>query len=86
MNATEDTVRCYVETLHATLQEVSGRFFSVEQSKKLLHNSLLPAKIICYVSTQLGVGFEYFPAPETKIETLRGSARVEDLFVDWRME
>ncbi len=81
MNATDDTVRRYVETLHATVQEVSGRFFSPEQSKQLVHNSLLPAKITCYVSTQFGVGFEYSRAPETKIATVLGSARVEDLFV-----
>src|SRR5947209_6592212 len=81
MNATEDTVARYVEALHRTLTEVSGRFFSPEQSKRLLHNSLLPATITCYVSTQFSVGFEYSPAAETKIRTVRGSARIEDLFV-----
>lgn len=81
MNATEDIVRRYAEVLHGTLRDVSERFFSAEQSKRLLHNSLLPAKITCYVSSQFGIGFEYLAAPETKIETVRGSARVEDLFV-----
>jgi hypothetical protein len=33
------------------------------------------------VSTQFGVGFEYSSAAETKIKTIRGSARMEDLFV-----
>ncbi len=81
MNATENTVKRYVETLHGSLLQLSGRFFSPEQSKQLLHNSLLPAKIVCYISTQFGIGFEYSAAPQTKIETVRGSARVEDLFV-----
>jgi hypothetical protein len=63
------------------LSDVAGRFFSAEQAKRLLHNSLLPATITCYVSTQFGVGFEYSSAAETKIKTVRGSARVEDLFV-----
>lgn len=81
MNATEAILASYVEELHRTLADVSGRFFSPEHSKRLLHNSLLPATITCYVSTQFGVGFEYFPAAETKIKTIRGSARVEDLFV-----
>ncbi len=81
MNATENTVTRYVETLHASLLQLSGRFFSPEQSKQLLHNSLLPAKIVCYISTQFGIGFEYSAASETKVETVRGSARVEDLFV-----
>lgn len=81
MNTTEDIVAHHVEELHRTLADVSGRFFSAEQSKRLLHNSLLPATIICYVSTQFGVGFEYSSAAETRIKTVRGSARVEDLFV-----
>ena len=81
MNATTDTLRRYVETLHTTVQEVSGRFFSTEQSKQLLHNSLLPARIICYVSTQFGVGFEYLDAPDMEIETVHGRARIEDLFL-----
>jgi hypothetical protein len=81
MNATEEVVARYVEELHRTLRDVSGRFFSAEESKRLLHNSLLPATITCYVSTQFGVGFEYSTASETQIKTVRGSARVEDLFV-----
>ncbi len=81
MNATNEAVTRYVETLHATLYEVSKHFFSPEQCKKLIHNSLLPARITCYISTQFGVGFEYSAAPETKIRTVSGSARVEDLFV-----
>lgn len=79
MNASEEMVRRYVETLHKTVREIGGRFFTPDRSKQLLHNSLVPARITCYVSTQFGVAFEYFPAPETTIETVRGSARVEDL-------
>lgn len=81
LNATDDMLTRYVEMFHDTLREVSARFFSGEQSKQLLHNSLLPAQITCYVSTQFGVGFEYLATPETKIEIAHGSARVEDLFV-----
>ena len=81
MYATSDALKIYVETLHATVQEVSGKFFSEEQSLQLLHNSLLPARIICYASTPFGVGFEYVDAQETKIEAMHGHRRVEDLFV-----
>lgn len=81
MNATENVIARYVKEFHKTLEEVSGQFFTAEQSKRLLHNSLLPATITCYVSTQFGVGFEYSTATETQIKTVRGSARVEDLFV-----
>lgn len=80
-NATEDIVTRYVEEFHKTLADLSSRFFSAEQSKQLLHNSLLPATITCYVSTQFGIGFEYSPAADTKIVATSGSARVEDLFV-----
>lgn len=78
---TEEGITKYIEEFHRTLDGVASRFFNLEQSKKLLHNSLLPAKIICYVSTQFGVAFEYIPASSTSIETIRGSARVEDLLV-----
>lgn len=81
MHAREETVRAYIEALHGTLDEVSSHFFSPDQAKRLLHRSLLPAKITCYVSTQFGVAFEYTTADSTTIETARGSARVEDLVV-----
>lgn len=78
---TEEGITKYIEEFHRTLDEVASRFFSLEQSKNLLHKSLLPAKIICYVSTQFGIAFEYIPASSTSIETVRGSARVEDLLI-----
>jgi len=81
MYTREETVRAYVETLHTTLDEVSSHFFSADRAKNLLHRSLLPARITCYVSTQFGIALEYTTAETTKIETTRGSARVEDLFV-----
>jgi hypothetical protein len=82
MNVTESSIKNYIETFHSTLDDVSSRFFSDEDSKKLLHKSLLPAKIICYVSTQFGVAFEYIPASTTSIEVIRGSSRVEDLLIN----
>lgn len=81
MNATEEIVKRYVETFHRTLDEVSRQFFSVDDAKRLLHASLTPAQVTCYVSTQFGVAIEYSPSAETSINTVRGSARVEDLLV-----
>lgn len=80
-NVTEEEIKKYIKEFHRTLDEVASRFFSSEQSKHLLHRSLLPARIICYVSTQFGVAFEYIPASSISIETIRGSARAEDLLV-----
>ena len=82
MNVTEQGLRSYVEAFHQTLRTVSEQFFEPAQANLLLHRSLLPAKIICYVSTQFGVAIEYLPATETTIETVRGSARVEDLITN----
>lgn len=81
MNITESGIREYIEKFHETLDNVSSRFFDPDQAKQLLHNSLLPAKISCYVSTQFGVAFEYTKEQRTSIETLLGSARIEDLIV-----
>lgn len=81
MHITEEGIRAYIEKFHQTLEAISGRFFDPVQAKEILHNSLLPAKIICYVSTQFGVACEYIKAPTTTIQTVRGSGRVEDLIV-----
>lgn len=81
MNVTEDGLKEYIREFHSTLDAVSSRFFDLEKSGKLLHKSLLPAKITCYVSTQFGVAFEYTKAQETSIDTVRGGRRIEDLVV-----
>lgn len=81
VNITEEGIIKYIEAFNEALEFESSRFFSKDESNQLLHKSLLPAKIICYVSTQYGVGIEYISAATTSIETVRGSARVEDLFV-----
>jgi hypothetical protein len=81
MNITEDGIKTYIETFLSSLNGTAVKFFSENEAKELLHKSLLPAKIICYVSTQFGVAFEYIPSSETSIEVIRGSARVEDLLV-----
>lgn len=79
MNATEEALRRYVEVLHATVRDSGAAALEADQAAQLLHNSLLPARITVYVSTQFGIAFEYVRAIETTIETIRGSARVEDL-------
>jgi hypothetical protein len=81
MNITENGIKSYIETFLSSLDDTAANFFDEDETKELLHKSLLPAKIICYVSTQFGVAFEYIPDSETSIEVIRGSARVEDLLV-----
>jgi hypothetical protein len=81
MYVTEERLRAYIEEFHKNLDSISSQFFSPEQARELFHNSLLPAKVTCYVSTQFGVAFEYTKAETTAIDTVRGSSRIEDLIV-----
>lgn len=81
MNVTENDLRQYIAVFHDTLEATATQFLPAEHRGSLLHISLLPAQIVGYVSTQFGAGIEYKPADRTEIKTIRGSARVEDLFV-----
>ena len=81
MNVTEDSLREYIEVFHSCLLNTADSYLSSEIGKELFHLSLLPARIIGYVSTQFGTAIEYFPSETTVIETQRGSARIEDLLV-----
>ena len=49
MNITEEGIRSYIEAFYTTLDEESGKFFSVDESKNLFHKSLLPAKGLVFV-------------------------------------
>jgi hypothetical protein len=80
-NLTEQGLREYVETFHATLSETASSCLPESDRSRILHISLLPATITGYVSTQFGVAVEYELATTTSINVVRGSARVEDLLV-----
>ncbi len=81
MNVTEEQLRKYIEVFYSTLETTAKEFLQSDLCDKLLHLSLLPAKITGVISTQFGVGIEYHPAEKTTIDVLHGSARVEDLFL-----
>lgn len=81
MNVTDKDLRAYIEAFHATLVAAAQDYLPREHRKELFHASLLPAKIKGYVSTQFGVAIEYEHAPETTIQIVKSSARVEDLLV-----
>jgi hypothetical protein len=81
MNITEQGFRAYIDLFYSTLDATASQYLREDLRDKLLHLSLLPARIIGYVSTQYGVAIEYEPANNTSIEVCRGSARVEDLLV-----
>ncbi len=81
MNVTEDAFRTYLNLFHQTVETTAQQFLPPEHKTSLLHLSLLPARIIGYVSTQFGVAIEYIPSSQTEVQIVRGSARIEDIFV-----
>jgi len=81
-NVTEQGLKEYVERYLATLQESAQQFLQRADAENLRTLSLLPAKITCYVSTNIGVAIEFEKAKTTTIETKRGSARIEDLVIN----
>lgn len=81
MNVTGAELRSYLELFFQTLQDTAKQYLAPELHGQLVHLSLLPAHIVCYVSTQFGVAFEYLPSTSTYIEVVTGSARVEDMLI-----
>lgn len=81
MHVTEEGLRQYIEAFNHTLSACAKKYLPPERLPDLFHLSLLPAKITGYVSTQFGLAIEYEPATETTIKIIRGSGRIEDLFV-----
>lgn len=81
LNVSEDALRLYLETFVSTVEETASSFLPPDVKNNIVHLSVLPARIIGYVSTQYGVAFEYVRAETTTIEIKRGSSRVEDLLL-----
>jgi hypothetical protein len=81
LNVTAEELRAYIEAFHRSLESAAFDFLPTEHRSELFHSSLLPARTTGYVSTQFGVAIEYERATETAIQVVRGSARVEDLFL-----
>ncbi|MDQ3650327.1 MAG: hypothetical protein M3458_08670 [Acidobacteriota bacterium] len=81
LNVTGQNFKEYLETFHFTLKETAIRDLKPEAQQRSDHLSLQPARIVGYVSTHFGVGFEYFPADKTTIDVEVGNARIEDLLV-----
>lgn len=76
---TDDAIKKYLGAYLAALESTATEFLEPDVKQRLLHLSLLPAKITCYISTLFGVAFEYEPSDATSFEVKRGSGRVEDL-------
>lgn len=81
MNVNIEQLQAYIETFHRVLELTAADCLAEDLRGKLLHISLLPAKVTGHISTQFGVAIEYEPAAETSIQVVKGSARIEDLVV-----
>ena len=54
MNATDQDLREYIEVFHSTLRETTEQYIPHESRDNIFHFSLVPARLIGYVSTQYG--------------------------------
>lgn len=81
VNVTEKGIREYIDAFLRTIDETAKQFLPQESLSLLIHTSLLPSRVVAYVSTQYGVAIEYLKSERTQIEVVRGSARVEELLL-----
>lgn len=59
-NVTEAQMRVYLGTFHDTYSQTVEQYLAADVRANLLRRSLLPVRVLGYVSTQLGAGYEYF--------------------------
>lgn len=72
----------YLEIYRKTLEETANQFLPKDAILKLRAFAIQPARIIGYLSTNFGIGVEYVQDQnKDKIEIIRGSLRIEDLFL-----
>ncbi|MBI4833445.1 MAG: hypothetical protein HY811_01310 [Planctomycetes bacterium] len=79
-NVSEIEFKQYLETYHKTLEETVNKFLPKEYVTKLWSFAIQPSHIIGYLSTNFGIGYEYVPG-KNDIQIVRGSSRIEDLFL-----
>jgi hypothetical protein len=73
-NVTETQLGEYMTRFLQRLSQLAEEILPLPVASRLLHLSLLPARVDCYVSTQFGVAFEFTPASVTTVhENRRGS-------------
>jgi hypothetical protein len=81
MNVNKDDFLRYLDLFHSVLDIAARQDLPSDILKKLRYLSYYPCKVIGYISTQFGIGFEYLQSPLFDIEIITGSSRVEDLFL-----
>lgn len=79
-NVNTEQMARYLAVFHDEFADSVTRYVPSEHRPRLLRNSLLPASIVGFVSTQFGAGYEYQEG-DALIVVERGSQRIEDLLV-----
>ena len=80
-NITSDDFRAYLETFHRVYSDKLGAYVPEEYRRDLLRvRHLQDSKVVGYVSTTYGVGYEYRPGTTGMIEASFGSRRVDEFF------
>jgi hypothetical protein len=69
----------YFHTFHRVYREKCAAAIPNRHRGHLVRYGFLPSKLVAYVSTMWGVGYEYQPGSPGDLEILKGSARVEEL-------
>jgi len=68
VNVTENLLRRYIEVFNVTFLDTACAFLPKEIPEMLFHYSLIQGRVVGYVSTQFGAGFEYIGAESPGIE------------------
>ncbi|MEK7450255.1 MAG: hypothetical protein AAB019_12335 [Planctomycetota bacterium] len=79
-NLNETEFKQYLETYDKTLKETAIKFLPQDAISKLWAFAIQPSHVVGYLSTNFGIGYEYVQG-KGDIQIIRGSLRIEDLFL-----
>ncbi len=75
-------MRAYLEHFEGTYRDTVDERIDAEFRNSLFRYPLLKCRLVGYVSTNFGAGYEYFPTPRTsEIETIHGSMPINELIL-----
>jgi hypothetical protein len=77
----DDQLQRYLEVFRDVYLETADNHVPAEWTRLLLRYPLLSDRIVGYISTHLGAGFEYVRQTDGATDIKRSSARIEDLFL-----
>jgi hypothetical protein len=75
-NVTAEQFEEYLTVFHEVLRKTAEEYLPREARSELRHLKYMPCKVIGYVSTQMGVAFEYVSKDAFAFEVARDIERV----------